>query len=58
MYRIYMPVDLVLAISHKRLHCDRREKHNCSVDVVKVNDANSVNDVNKNKSCLDIFRIW
>ena len=56
-----MPVDLVLAISHNRLHCDRqwnmRERQQCSMDVTIANDVNDANDVNKYKLCLDTFRI-
>ena len=53
-----MPVDLVLAISHNRLHRDRqwnmRERQQYSMDVTIANDAN---DANKYKLCLDTFRI-
>jgi hypothetical protein len=56
-----MPVDLVLAISHNRLHRDRqwnmRERQQYSMDVTIANDANDANDANKYKLCLDTFRI-
>jgi hypothetical protein len=71
MYRIYMPVDLVLAISHNRLVRERELKRqkqpqkqmqtNKESNGVMFCDNNSKdNDTNKNKdkTCLEIFRIW
>lgn len=67
MYRIYMPVDMVLAISHNRMRrerCrDRLERKNNSetikniVDNV-VYDKHVNNDLTKQQSCLEMFRVW
>ena len=51
-----MPVDFVLAISHNRLNCDRKRRIQEQKKTIFVVVNN--NDANKDKICLDIFRIW
>ena len=71
MYRIYMPVDMVLAISHSRMKRDRNRsrlesKVNSETRKNMVDDLvydkhvsnDSVIEKNKEQSCLEMFRLW
>lgn len=73
MYRIYMPVDMVLAISHNRMmrerernrleHLKKNESTQRIVDNLvydKHTNTNTDLNVEKNKqqSCLEMFRLW
>lgn len=71
MYRIYMPVDMVLAISHNRMmrerernrleHLKKNESTQRIVDnLVYDKHTNTDLNVEKNKqqSCLEMFRLW
>jgi hypothetical protein len=70
MYHIYMPVDMVLAISHSRMtrerernRLERLKKSECVLDnVVYSKHTDTGNDINiekvKYQSCLEMFRLW
>lgn len=64
MYRIYMPVDLVIAITHNKMrrhNSDRVKKAEVGVVQCKEHEerekCNNSDNVKRNK-CLDIFRLW
>ena len=75
MYRIYMPVDMVLAISHNRMTRERereRERERRRVRLESKNNSETIknivdnvvydkhvnNDLAKQQSCLEMFRLW
>jgi len=68
MYHIYMPVDLVLAISHNRLVREREwqrqerqrqiNKDSTRIGYYDNNSKDTDKDKDKNKTCLEIFRVW
>ena len=65
MYRIYMPVDLVIAITHDKMRRRRnaeREREQ-KAEIVKRENRESREKINnsynvKLHKCLDIFRLW
>lgn len=62
MYRIYMPVDLVIAITHSKMRRHNAEgghkvesvKHERCETREKFDNSDNV----KLHKCLDIFRLW
>lgn len=65
MYRIYMPVDLVIAITHDKMRRRRnaeREREQ-KAEIVKRENRESREKINNSDNvklhkCLDIFRLW
>ena len=62
MYRIYMPVDLVIAITHSKMRRHNAEREQ-KVESVKRERCESRekfdnSDNVKLQKCLDIFRLW
>jgi hypothetical protein len=62
-----MPVDMVLAISHNRMTMERcrvRLERKNSIETIKnivdnvVYDKHVSNDLSKQHSCLEMFRLW
>jgi len=66
MYRIYMPVDLVIAITHnkmRRRNAEREREREQKAEIVKRENRESREKINnsgnvKLHKCLDIFRLW
>jgi hypothetical protein len=68
MYRIYMPVDLVLAISHSRLMRQRdlnkraieekKVKHKIADNTIHYEVSEGIFEKKKQQTCLEIFRVW
>jgi hypothetical protein len=65
MYRIYMPVDLVIAITHSKMrkHNDNRchdvkvvipENREICENREKIDNYDNI----KQSRCLDVFRLW
>lgn len=62
MYRIYMPVDLVIAITHSKMRRHNAEREQ-KVESVKrerceTREKFDNSDNVKLQKCLDIFRLW
>lgn len=65
MYRIYMPVDLVIAITHDKMRRRRnaeREREQ-KAEIVKRENRESREKIDNSDNvklhkCLDIFRLW
>ena len=62
MYRIYMPVDLVIAITHSKMrrHNAEREQKVESVKRERCESREKLDNSDNVKlhKCLDIFRLW
>jgi hypothetical protein len=66
MYRIYMPVDLVIAITHdkmRRRNAEREREREQKAEIVKRENRESREKINNSDNvklhkCLDIFRLW
>lgn len=60
MYRIYMPVDMVLAITHSKMRREHLERH--SIMTYGKGDDREMREkcVNswENSKCIDMFRVW
>ena len=59
MYRIYMTVDMVLAITHSKI---RRERIESAVTKYEKHDERErrekIINSDKNNNCMDMFRFW
>ena len=69
MYRIYMPVDLVIAITHDKMRRrrnaerEREREREQKAEIVKRENRESCEKINNSDNvklhkCLDIFRLW
>lgn len=68
MHHIYMPVDLVLAISHNRLvrkrdlnkraNEEKKVKHKNTGNTIHYDVSEGVIEKKKQQTCLEIFKIW
>ena len=66
MYRIYMPVDLVIAITHDKMRRRRRNaerEREQKAEIVKRENRESREKIDNSDNvklhkCLDIFRLW
>jgi hypothetical protein len=70
MYRIYMPVDMVLAITHSKIRRERKERiESMRLASARDDGMTSVKDDEwqlrekignsfKNSNCMEMFRFW
>ncbi len=62
MYRIYMPVDLVIAITHSKMRKHNKEKEkkveNVKGERCETREKFDNSDNVKQHKCLDILRLW